>query len=87
MDVEHIRLVDCGDAEWRPTARTNGFANGHYSSGWFRVAGGKTVRMYRAGGTRLVLLPPKGDGAPVLMEAREPERFLSELRRRWSGGS
>ena len=46
--------------------RTNGFANAHYASGWFRVASGKTVRMYRAGGTRLVLLPPKGDGAAVL---------------------
>jgi hypothetical protein len=72
VDVEHIRLVDCGvDTDWRPTARTDGFANAHYRSGWFRVAGGKTVRMDRADGTRLVLLPPKGDGAAVLLETRQ----------------
>ena len=84
VDVEHIRVVDFGvDAEWRPTERTNGFGNAHYASGWFRVASGKKVRMYRAGGTRLVLLPPKGDGAAVLLETREPERFVVEVRHRW----
>jgi len=88
VDVEHIRLVDCGaDADWRPTARTNGFANAHYRSGWFRVAGGQTVRMYRADGTRLVLLPPKGDGAAVLLETRQPEEFVREVRRRWANRS
>jgi hypothetical protein len=84
VDVEHIRVVDFGvDTEWRPTERTNGFANSYYRSGWFRVASGKTVRMYRADGTRLVLLPPKGDGAAVLLETREPERFVVEVRHRW----
>jgi len=51
------------------------------------VASGKTVRLYRADGTRLVLLPPKGDGAAVLLETREPEKFVVELRRKWSGPS
>ena len=88
VDVEHIRVVDFGvDTEWRPTRRTNGFANAHYASGWFRVASGQTIRMYRAGGTRLVLLPPKGDGAALLLETREPEKFVIELRRKWSGPS
>ena len=87
MDIEHIRLIDVGaDADWRPTARTNGFANAHYRSGWFRVASGKTVRMYRADSTRLVLLPPKGDSAAVLLEARDPEEFIREVRQRWSNG-
>jgi hypothetical protein len=40
--------------------------------------------MYRAGGSRLVLLPPKGDGAAVLLETGEPEKFVAELRREWS---
>jgi hypothetical protein len=85
--VEHIRVIDFDvDMEWRPTARTNGFANTHYASGWFRVASGKTVRMYRAGGTRLVLLPPKGDGAAVLLETTEPRKFLVEVRREWLPG-
>jgi hypothetical protein len=84
VDVEHIRVVDFGvDTEWRPTRRTNGFANAHYASGWFRVANGETIRMYRAGGTRLVLLPPKGDGAAVLLEVGEPEKFVAEVRHRW----
>ena len=84
VDVEHIRVIDFDvDTEWRPTERTNGFANPHYRSGWFRVASGKTVRMYRAGGTRLVLLPPKGDGAAVLLETREPEKFVAEVRDKW----
>jgi hypothetical protein len=84
VDVEHIRVVDFGvDTEWRPTRRTNGFANAYYRSGWFRVASGQTVRMYRADGTRLVLLPPKGDGAAVLLEVGEPEKFVAEVRQRW----
>ncbi len=61
MDVEHIRVVDVSqNSDWRPVDRTNGFANAHYHSGWFRVANGQRVRMYGASGKRLVLLPPKG---------------------------
>ena len=59
VDVANIRVVDLdGNSEWRPTLRTNGFANSHYESGWFRAANGQKVRLYRAGGERLVLLPP-----------------------------
>jgi hypothetical protein len=88
VDVEHIRLIDFGvDAEWRPTARTNGFANAHYRSGWFRVASGKTVRMYWTDSRRLVLLPPKGDGTAVLLEASDPEKFMREVRQAWAGRS
>jgi len=84
VDVARMKLVDVAvDREWRPTMRTNGFANAHYRSGWFRVANGRKVRMYRAEGTRLLLLPPKGDGAAVLLEAKDPEQFLDELRRQW----
>jgi hypothetical protein len=84
VDVEHIRVVDLGvDTEWQPTERTNGFANAHYASGWFRVVSGQTIRMYRAAGTRLVLLPPKGDGAAVLLEVGEPDKFLAEVRGKW----
>src|ERR1035438_6095920 len=84
VDRERIRLIDFGvDTEWRPTARTNGFANSHYRSGWFRVASGKTVRMYHADATRLVLLPPKGNGAPVLLETPDPEEFIREVRQAW----
>jgi len=46
-------------------------------------ASGKTIRMYRAGSTRLVVLPPKGDGAAVLLETREPEKFAVEVREKW----
>jgi hypothetical protein len=85
VDVEHIRIVDLGgDSDWRPTGKTNGFANSHYQSGWFRVANGQKVRMYRANGKRLVLLPPKGDGAAVLLEVKEPEEFVGEVRRKWA---
>lgn len=88
VDVARMKLVDVAvDREWRPTMRTNGFANAHYRSGWFRVASGRKVRMYRADGTRLVLLPPKGDGAAVLLEAKDPEKFLDELRRQWGDRS
>jgi hypothetical protein len=85
VDMEHIRVVDFGvDGEWRPTARTNGFANAHYRSGWFRVASGKTVRMYQADSRRLVLLPPRGAGTAVLLETKEPAAFIEELRRKWT---
>lgn len=85
VDVEGIRIVDIGrEPAWRPTERTNGFANSHYRSGWFRVAGGQKVRMYEAGGRRLVLLPPKGRGNAVLLEVGQPDQFIEELRRNWS---
>jgi len=86
IDAGHIGIVDLTqESEWRPTLRTNGFANLHYQSGWFRVANGKTVRLYCAGGKRLVLIPPKGDSAPVLYQAKDPERFVRELQRQWTG--
>ncbi|HUI79504.1 MAG TPA: PH domain-containing protein [Bryobacteraceae bacterium] len=88
VDVDHIRVVDfTNDHEWQPTLRTNGFATLHYHSGWFRVASGQTVRMYRADSRRLVLLPPKGDGAPVLYEVKDPDEFVRSLRQEWAGRS
>jgi hypothetical protein len=85
VDLDRVRVVDiAADPEWRPVARTNGFANAHYRAGWFRTANGRKVRMYRADATRLVLLPPKGEAAPVLLELPSPEDFVLELRREWS---
>lgn len=84
VDVSHIRIVDMNaDREWRPVLRTNGFSNPHYHSGWFRVAGGQTVRMYWAAAGRLVLLPPNGSGAPVLLDVKDPEGFVATIQREW----
>ncbi len=84
IDVEHVRVVNLdSDTEWRTTARTNGFANAHYRSGNFRAANGQTVRLYRADGRRLVLLPPKGSGTPVLLQTTDPDSFVAELKRQW----
>jgi hypothetical protein len=86
VDVGGIRVVDIGqESDWRPALRTNGFANRHYRSGWFRLAGGKTARMYQADGSRLVLLPPKGAGVPVLLEVQDPEKFVRVVQQEWSG--
>jgi len=86
VDISHIRVVDLAvDKEWRPTKKTDGFANSHYRSGWFQVANGQKVHLYEAGGKRLVLLPPNGDGAAVLVEVREPDRFVEEVQRAWAG--
>ncbi len=85
VSVTEIRVVDLTrDTGWRPTMRTNGFANAHYHSGWFRVANGQNVRMYRANGTRLVLLPLKASGAAVLLEAKQPDAFAEAVRTEWS---
>jgi hypothetical protein len=86
VDVDRIRVVDLAEEPaWRPTLRTNGFANGHYQSGHFRAANGTAIRLYRADGDRrLVLLPPIGEGAPVLLDAPNPEAFVREIRARWS---
>jgi Bacterial PH domain len=86
VDVNRIRVVDlAADPDWRPTLRTNGFANSHYQSGWFRVAGGEKVRLYRAGGQRLVLLPPNtAANAPVLCQADDPDAFAFAVRAAWS---
>jgi len=84
VDVAGIRAVDlAADRGWRPAERTNGFANAHYQSGWFRAANGQRIRLYRAGGRRLVLLPPKGGGAAVLLQVRDADRFVAELREAW----
>lgn len=85
IDIPAIRTVSIdGDSPWRPVMRTNGFANVHYHAGWFRDAGGQKVRMYRADGHQLVLLPPKGDGTPVLYEAKDPPAFIQQLRTAWA---
>jgi hypothetical protein len=88
VDLEGVRVVDvAGSSEWRAVMRTNGFGSSHYHSGWFRLANGRTVRMYRAQGTRLVLLPPKGQDNPtVLLEVQQPDDFVRELRQEWGGG-
>ena len=84
VDVDDVRVIDFDkDPDWRPVERTNGFGSEHYHSGWFRVSSGKEVQMYRADSQYLVLLPPRGDGTAVLLEAKKPEQFLAELRREW----
>jgi hypothetical protein len=84
IEVDQIRVVDiANDPHWRPVMRTNGFANAHYRAGWFKVAGGEKIRMYRAEARRLVLLPPKGDMPPVLLEVRQPDAFIQEVRNIW----
>jgi Bacterial PH domain len=88
VDVNHIRIVDLAvDTDWQPTRRTNGFSSVHYRSGWFRVAGGKTIRLYSAHGKRLVLLPGAGNGTTVLLETQEPEKFVREVRQEWANHS
>jgi len=85
VEIGQIRIVDIGAGpDWRPVERTDGFANSYYHSGWFRTASGRKVRMYRADSRRLVLLPPKADAAPVLLEVAQPEKFVEDLRREWS---
>jgi hypothetical protein len=88
VDISQIRIVDLAtDAEWHTTARTNGFANGHYRSGWFRVANGQKVRVFQADSSVVVLLPPKGEGSPVLYQAAEPEKFIHEILTAWGGSA
>jgi hypothetical protein len=84
VDIEHIQVVDIRtDPHWRLTARTSGIGARYYKAGWFRVAGGEEVRMYRTTSQRLVLLPSKDHTAPVLMEVKQPETFIQELRKAW----
>jgi len=86
--VSGIRVIDLRtDTQWRPVERTNGFANSHYASGWFRLADGRKVRMYNAADRRLVLLPAADNGTTVLLDSRDPDAFAAELRRKWSAGS
>ncbi|GEM_PF-1258357 len=88
VDVAQARIIDItNDAGWRPAMRTNGFANAHYRSGWFKVANGQKVRAYWASASCLVLLPPKEIGVPVLLEVKDPSRFIGELRREWGLGT
>lgn len=88
VDAGRIQIVDLAtDNQWRPTVRTNGFSNFHYHAGWYRVGGGQKIRLYRADSKRLVLLPPRGTGVPVLYEVPEPERFVADVRRAWTGDS
>jgi len=84
IDVADIRVVNIRtDQAWKPTARTDGFGNARYHSGWFRVAGG-SVRMYWADGAKLVLLPPRGKGAAVLFQVDNPEQYVEAVRQEWA---
>jgi hypothetical protein len=84
VNIEGIRVVDVGkDPHWRLTERSNGIGLLHYHAGWFKVAGGEKVRMYRADSKRLVLLPPQDGGTPVLLDVKQPEVFIQELRQAW----
>jgi hypothetical protein len=40
--------------------------------------------MYWADGRELVLVPPKGNGVPVLFEAGEPAKVVESLRQEWA---
>ena len=85
IDLNQVRVMDFRtDTQWRPAMRTGGFANSHYRSGHFRTAGGRKVELYIAEGTRPVLLPPRGDGVPVIYGAAEPEQFIGTLRQQWN---
>jgi hypothetical protein len=84
VDVDGMRMVSFdGNPEWRPAERTNGFANGHYQSGTFQLANGQKVRMYRAEGRQLVLLPGKGNGTTVLLETPDPDKFMAAVKQVW----
>jgi hypothetical protein len=84
VDLSGMRIVDLDqNTPWRPVRRTNGFANSHYQSGWFLAANGVKVRLYRAGGSRAVLLPPTGAGSPVLYQAADPELLVEQIRAQW----
>jgi hypothetical protein len=84
IDLSQARVIDfASDPDWKPVARMNGFGNAHYHSGFFRVASGAEVRMYRGDSTKVVLLPSRNGDDPVLIETNEPGRFLSELRQKW----
>lgn len=88
VDTVQIQIIDLdSDPEWLPTRKANGFSNAHYHSGWYRVRNGQKIRLYRADGRKLVLLPPKGVGNAVLYEVPDPERFVVDLRREWAGRS
>jgi hypothetical protein len=86
-DVAAIRVVDLNaEIGWRLVARTGGFANLRHQSGMFRTANGTLVRLYRARrDQRLVLIPPRGSDAPVLLDAADPDRLAEELRAEWGG--
>jgi Bacterial PH domain len=88
IEASQIRVIDLArDPYWAPASRSNGFANSHYQSGWFRLANGQKVRLYRAGGERVVLLPSKDEVAAVLYQAADPEAFAAEIRNAWSASA
>ena len=84
VDVGNVRVIDFDkDTGWRPVLRVGGVGAPHYRAGWFQLPSGQKVRMYRADSKRVVLLPPKGNGAPVLLETKDPEKFVAELQHEW----
>ena len=84
IDLERVKVVDVAkDAHWRPDSKISGVGNGQHRFGYWRVAGGERVRLYQTGGERLVLLPPKDKTTPVLVEVKQPESFIQELRQAW----
>ncbi len=84
VDLANVRVLNLRtETQWRPTIRTNGFSNAHYHSGWFRVSGGQSVRIYRANRSVLVLLPGKGTSEATMLEVADPDGFVRDLRNLW----
>jgi hypothetical protein len=84
VEASQIRVVDfTQEPDWRPVQKANGFNNSHYEAGKWRLASGKVIEMYRAGGNRLVLIPGKGAATTVLYQAQDPAQFAAQVRREW----
>lgn len=84
LDIPGVRVLNLHtEPDWTPKRKTRGFRNAHYSSGLFRASNGKPVRVYAQNVDRLVFLPPKSEGTPVLVQVPQPEEFVNTVHRTW----
>jgi hypothetical protein len=87
VDAANVRVVDLRlEPGWKPVLRTDGFGNPYYRAGNFQTANGRDVKLFTTGTERLVLLPPsREDGTPVLLDAVDPDQFVTQVREEWRG--
>lgn len=81
LRLDEARVVDLAErTEFKPMLKTNGTGLPGLKSGWFRLRNRGKALVATAGGNRVLWLPTR-KGYDLLLQPRNPQALLDELRR------
>lgn len=81
LDLQRARIVDLDEhTGLQPSIQTFGVALPGYKAGWFRMREGwRKAFCLLTGYRRVLCLPPRGDGATLLLSLQQPQALLDAL--------